>query len=250
MKPTDKPSDMGMNRTGASMSPKDSAEMAKIAQQAPVPPGDESLISQLRAGYGRSSEPVGTMPPPASMKGMARTAATMIKGKKATVLLDKLGERLAFERTGTRIYEAAIDKLAAMGGGDGIGLNTNALREIQLQEMEHMQLVAEALIQLGADPTTQTPCADVAGVQSMGLLQVLTDPRTTVSQCLGALLTAELVDNASWDMLVQLAKDYGQDDLAPGFERALAEEATHLTRVKAWLVEATRLEARGQSAVT
>lgn len=31
-----------------------------------------------------------------------------VKGDSPTILLDKLGERLAFKRTGTRLYDALI----------------------------------------------------------------------------------------------------------------------------------------------
>lgn len=243
-----KPTDMGKNRTGVAMSPKDSADMAKAARNAQVPPGDESGISGIRESYSQAGQAVGTMPPPASLKGAAKTAGKMLKGQKPTVLLDKLGERLAFERTGTRLYEAMISKMTAFGGGNGAGPDTQALREIQYQEMEHMQLLAEAIQKLGADPTAETPCADVAGVQSLGIMQVLTDPRTTISQCLGALLTAELVDNASWELLIDLCTQFGQDDMVREFGRAYQEEQMHLSKVRQWLSQSIQHEAMGAGA--
>lgn len=240
------PVDMGMNRTGAATSPKDAQAMIEAAEQAQVPPGDEKAVASLRGTYSSGNDRIGTMPPPATMKGAVKTAARAVAGKQATVFLDKLGERLAFERTGTRLYEAIRAKLAAKGGGDGIGLDDGVLLEIQNQETEHMQLLADAIEKLGADPTAETPCADLAGVESMGILQVLTDPRTTVTQCLNALLAAELIDNASWEMLVELADEFGQDELANDFRRALQEEQVHLQRVRGWLAELTRRELRGQ----
>ncbi|WP_373047800.1 ferritin-like domain-containing protein [Vulgatibacter sp.] len=243
------PVDMGKNRTGAAMSPKQSKKMFEFAQDARVPPGDERAMASMRGAYSSNGETIGTMPPPSSVKGAVKAAGTMMTGRKPTVLLDKLGERLAFERTGTRLYEAVRAKLAALGGGNGIGIHEEALREIQDQETEHMQLLAEAIEKLGADPTTETPSADMAGVQAMGVMQVITDPRTTIPQCLSALLTAELVDNASWEMLIELADEFGQDELVPEFRRALQEEQRHLQLVKGWLTEATRLEAHGEAAV-
>ena len=68
-----------------------------------------------------------------------------------------------------------------------------------------------------ADPTAMTPCANTAGVASMGIMQVITDPRTTVPQCLSAILTAELADNAGWELLIQLANEMGQDDMVAQF---------------------------------
>ncbi len=240
--------DMGMNRTGASMSPKGTKEMADAARNAQVPPGDETAIASMRSEYASNGDRVGTMPPPASVKGAVKTAGKMLKGQKPTVLLDKLGERLAFERTGSRLYEAIITKVMAHGGGNGAGPDLTLMREFQRQEMEHMDLLVEAIERMGADPTVQTPCADVVGVQSLGLIQVVTDPRTSISQCLNALLTAELVDTASWEMLIELTEESGNDELANEFRRALAEEARHLSHVRDWMTEATRAEAHGENA--
>jgi hypothetical protein len=58
------------------------------------------------------------VPPPTSMKGMAKSALQALKGEKATVLIDKLAERLAFERTGTRPYETLIQKAQAINSAD------------------------------------------------------------------------------------------------------------------------------------
>jgi len=239
--------DIGMNRTGAATSPKGTKEMAEAAKNAQVPPGDESAIARVRSEYSSTGERIGTMPPPASVKGAVKTAGKMMRGQKPTVLLDKIGERLAFERTGSRLYEAVITKVSAMGG-NGAMPDVNLLRENQRQEMEHMDLLVEALTHFGADPTVQTPCADVVGVQSLGLIQVATDPRTSVSQCLSALLTAELVDTASWELLIELTEASGNSDIADEFRRALAEEAVHLSRVRTWITEATRAEAHGAEA--
>jgi hypothetical protein len=62
--------------------------------------------------------------------------------------------------------------------------------------MRHFELVRCTIEMMGCDPTAQTPCADLVGVETLGLVQVLTDPRTTVAQCMNAILTAELADNA------------------------------------------------------
>ena len=71
----------------------------------------------------------------------------------------------------------------------------------------------------------------------MGLVAVLTDPRTTLTQCLDALLTAELADNDGWKILIAMAEASGQDELAQRFATALAEEDHHLASVRAWIAE-------------
>jgi len=74
-------------------------------------------------------------------------------------------------------------------------------------------------------------------------MQVVTDPRTTIPQSLNAILVAELADNASWEMLLQLAEETGHDEMAERFRAALAEEEQHLASVRQWLTAAVSNEA-------
>ncbi len=74
--------------------------------------------------------------------------------------------------------------------------------EVRLQRDEeagHYALLVEAIEQMGGDPTTQTPCADMTAVQSMGLMQ------------------AKLVQR---------------------FSEALTTEQRHAENVRSWLSEA------------
>jgi hypothetical protein len=96
-------------------------------------------------------------------------------------------------------------------------------------------MLCDIVTELGGDPTAQTPAADVIGAASMGFMQVLTDPRTTLAQCLEIVLSIELTDNASWEMLAQLAELAGQKQLVQPFTEALATEQEHLTIVQSWL---------------
>jgi len=88
---------------------------------------------------------------------------------------------------------------------------------------------------LGGDPTAQTPCADATATASMGIMQVVTDPRTTLAQSLNAMLIAELADNAGWELLIALAQEAGKTEIAELFEDAMAEEQEHLVTIKSWL---------------
>ena len=38
------------------------------------------------------------------------------------------------------------------------------LQSFREQEAQHFELVASALVDLGGDPTAQTPCADLVGI--------------------------------------------------------------------------------------
>lgn len=69
----------------------------------------------------------------------------------------------------------------------------------------------------------------------MGILQVITDPRTTLAQSLQALLTAEMTDNAAWELLLELAEKGGHDDMIEPFKEALTAEQEHEATIKQWL---------------
>jgi rubrerythrin len=215
-------------------------EVTKEAISPGTPEGE--AITRVRLEYSRGAPPVGTMPPPASLKGAAKTAVDTIKGNKPLVLLDLLGERAAFERTGTRLYDALLVKLEAADAHPG-GPTRPQLERIRDEEIQHFQLVKEAIESLGGDPTVMTPSADIMGVASMGWPQVLTDPRTTLNESLKVILAAELVDNDGWLTLIDVAQGMGHDDLAAGFRRALAQEEEHLALVRGWLNTAVAGEA-------
>jgi len=229
------PTDAGGNRTGIATSPLDSRTLTEGARQAvPAPRFDLSEITAARLSFSRAVEPVGTMPPPASVKGAVKAAMTVVRGKHPMVFLDLLGERLAFERTGTRLYDALLVKLQAAHQHQG-GPTRAEIEAIRDDEIRHAALVKRAIETLGADPTAITPSADIAAVASQGLVAVLTDPRTTLSEALKTLVIAELTDNDAWVTLRDLAERLGQDELARDFSRALEEEEEHLAMVRSWV---------------
>jgi hypothetical protein len=231
-----KPTDLGTNRTGIQTAPTRSREMAEGTEAMEADPRQASALALLRAELSDEAPPIGTMPPPGNLKGVAKTLAKAFQGEKVTVFLDKLGERLAFERTGVRLYDAVLAKVPAARLTEGT-LTVEEMRRFRDEELAHMHLVREAMEAMGGDPTAMTPCADVAAVQSYGIMNVLTDPRTTLTQCLDALLTAELADNDGWKTLIALTEAAGQDELAERFTQALAEEDHHLASVRTWIAE-------------
>jgi hypothetical protein len=89
-----------------------------------------------------------------------------------------------------------------------------------------------------------TPCADATGVAALGLMQVLTDPRTTIAQSLDAILIAELADNAGWEMLIGLMQQTGNDNFVPQMTQALEAEQDHLRNVRTWVEKLAANEAK------
>jgi bacterioferritin (cytochrome b1) len=221
------------NRTGVRAAPELARELIEGAAAArPSSEGGPEDIAAYRVDYIKEGFPVGSLPslPVSDEVDADEEAAGM------AVLLDKLSERLSFERMGTRLYDALINKCEVLGESSP-GPTLSELRRIREEEAQHFLLLNKAVTALGGDPTVQSPCADVAAVSSLGLLQVLTDPRTSVPQCLQAILTAELTDNDGWRMLIDLAATLGHEELAADFEKALENEEEHLVSVRDWLSE-------------
>jgi rubrerythrin len=239
-----KASELGMNRTGIQTSPVNSKKTIEGAEKFPPDiPGDASSIARERQVYAQQSENLGSVPPPGTLKGMAKTAVDMLKGGRSTVFIDKLGQRAGFERTGVRLYEAALSKLDVFGTWKG-GPSREQLEKIRLDELSHFALVKRSIEKLGGDPTALTPAADLQANMSEGVPRMLADPRVNLLQSLDGLLTAELVDNASWELLIELARELGHNELAEDFQRALDVEQEHLALVRSWIAAGTMLEAR------
>lgn len=225
---------LGTNRTGVDMSPIDAKEMVALSNATPASsPGDEQAIARMREEHIAEAGVLGSVPPPGTLKGMASTMMEKLTGKNPEAFIDKLGCRLAFERAGVRLYDALITKCSATRH-KGHGIPIERLKEFRDEEFRHFKLVESAIRSIGADPTAQTPSADVDGMASLGLVQVLTDPRTSVAHCLEAILIAELADNDAWQLLIVLAEKMGMDEMARDFQTALREEDVHLMHVRQW----------------
>jgi hypothetical protein len=219
---------MSGNRTGMQTSPELAEELIEGTNSAaPSSDGGSEDIAEYRGEYIAEGFPIGSLPAmPATEEDTAKEDEVGM-----AVLLDKLSERLAFERMGTRLYEALLNKCEILGETSP-GPTLEQIHEIGSEELEHFLLLNDTIAGLGGDPTLESPCADVIGVASMGILQVLTDPRTSMAQSLQAMLTAELTDNAGWELLIELAESLGYDEMKTEFETALQHEEKHLQNVR------------------
>lgn len=224
------------NRTGGKLDIKETIKTAEGALQYTRPTeGDSFALGENRIRYMKESDPVGTMPMPSSIKGAINNLQEKIMQGDYT-FMDKLGERLAFERTGTRLYEALLSKHKGSAGTEGYP-DFSILKQFYEEEKAHFRLCAEVMEELGGDSTAVTPSADVAGVAGMGWLQVLADPRTTFQQSIEIILQAELADNCCWENLIELAGNLGLDSVVKRFVKAKEEEDVHLETIKQWVKE-------------
>ena len=188
----------------------------------PTSRGSREELARVRVRYAREGFTHGTMPP------MARAQRRLLQ------LFDLLGARLAYERAGTRFYDALGSKVDAYGSFDG-GPDHHDLEELRGEELAHVRMLERVITELGGDATVVTPSANLQLIASRGLGDVLTDPRTSVVDGLGALVVAELAHHEEWLGLIEVARELQLDDLVPSFQSAQLTEELHLSKVRRWL---------------
>src|SRR5215203_5182663 len=125
------------NRTGMQTSPELAEELIEGANSStPTSEGGAEDIAEYRGEYIAEGFPLGSMPAmPALEEGEADEEEVGL-----AVLLDKLSERLAFERTGTRLYEALLNKCETLGE-ESSGPTLEDIEQIGRQELEHFLML-------------------------------------------------------------------------------------------------------------
>src|SRR4051812_35577931 len=112
------PTKLGHNRTGMQMSPLQGEMLRRTARQAAIladtdlaEQPEATLVAELRREYVNEADALGSVPPPGTLSGALKSGAAMISGKRVQVFIDKVAERMAYERGGTRLYDAALVKV-------------------------------------------------------------------------------------------------------------------------------------------
>ncbi|MFN7132799.1 MAG: hypothetical protein ACK4N5_12010 [Myxococcales bacterium] len=151
--------------------------------------------------------------------------------------LDLLCERWLFERNGVELYDRVVDKLDRHGHHD----EARALRRFRDEEDRHRVLLESVIAEQGGDVGRETPSQMPVRVESRAFERIVADARGPIA-LLHVLLAAELEDHAGWELLIALAREVGQREVADAFASAFAEETAHLEGVKRLLAEQTRRE--------
>src|SRR5690606_6497005 len=86
-----------------------------VEELSPQMPIDTGGLEAERLSYIADADSVGSIPPPSEARGAAGRRAAAAKNTRPALLMNKIGERIAFERTGTRLYDALIAKYLALG---------------------------------------------------------------------------------------------------------------------------------------
>ena len=146
-------------------------------------------------------------------------------------VIDVLTERLTFERSGVRLYDRIIERMRASNDG-AIAKMLDQMLEHRDQEKEHEEWLEEQVRSLGGDAHAQTEKARLVETESQGIEKVIFGERSGLPDLFHALLAAELVDNAGWDLLVQLADEADDRKAKRAFKTRLHEEEEHLLFVR------------------
>jgi bacterioferritin (cytochrome b1) len=165
--------------------------------------------------------------------------------KNAAQVLDVLAARLTFERTGVKLYDSVIQKIERSGESRYHAL-VATLRKHRNEEKEHEEWLEQVIRALGGHPEETTTLAMLETEESQGIQSVILDGHTRVIEVLHALLTAELADNAGWDLLVELADDTGDRLAKAEFGKRMHEEARHLAFLREAVLRAAEVEILGR----
>jgi rubrerythrin len=102
------------------------------------------------------------------------------------------------------------------------------MQEFRDQEKEHEEWLEEQIRALGGDAHAETDKSQLIKIESQGIEKVVFEADGDVSHLFHAIFTAEMVDNAGWQLLLELA-DMADDDVARrAFSKRLHEEEDHL----------------------
>ncbi|HKY61821.1 MAG TPA: hypothetical protein VJR29_00230 [bacterium] len=151
------------------------------------------------------------------------------------ILLNKIGQQMAFEQSNFRLWETFHGKallLKALGE-----MELEEIEVLRAQKRDHLRLLKLAASDVGAGSHPMAPTVEVATISSMGLAPALDDPRIDFEQCLQLMLVAELVNNEAWRALGDLAEIAGDDEWAERFQQAAAEAEEHLACVRTWIFD-------------
>lgn len=147
-------------------------------------------------------------------------------------LVDLLSERLSFEQSGVKLYDAVIGKMRASGDPFMASL-LGEMEAHRRQEQEHAVWLEQQIVSLGGDAENKSDSARVAETETQGIEQVIIGGRDgEFAHMFHALLTAELVDNAGWELLLELADEANDVEARAEFKKRLFEEEDHLMLVR------------------
>jgi len=159
--------------------------------------------------------------------------------------IDVLSERLEFERTGVELYDRILEAMD-LSNDPEIEAMREEMEDYRDEEKEHEEWLEDQIRALGGDPDARTRRVQLVEAETVGIERVILASHATIPEMFHALLAAELVDNASWSLLGNLAVEAGDDEAEREFMTRLEEEARHLLFVTKAVETFTTREVLGE----
>src|SRR3712207_8817384 len=79
------PTSMGMNRSGIDMAPQGAEQMVQaVGEFPPTSPGGEQTLMEYRSSYLMEADPIGTVPVPGTLKGVAKAGMQKLRSEEHT----------------------------------------------------------------------------------------------------------------------------------------------------------------------
>jgi bacterioferritin (cytochrome b1) len=145
-------------------------------------------------------------------------------------VIDALNERLAFERAGVKLYDRILGVMRAASDGNFARMLPE-MEQHRTEEKEHEEWLEAQIRALGGDAHGETERSRLVTRESKGIEEVVMSD-AELPHLFHALLAAELVDNAGWDLLVQIADEAGDRTAKREFKKRLHEEEDHLLFIR------------------
>jgi rubrerythrin len=189
-------------------------------------------------------------PPERTIDESALAAAVTLPGYNVPFVLGMLSQVLAHERCGTHLYRS----VAARSNNPMLKRKYEQFGE---QTERHATLVEELITVLGGDPQYVSPAAraiegsDTKLLESTWALEGSVDLMTAESVMLTAVMIAESVDHANWELLSQMAPQMPEGEVRDTFTRITAEvedeEDEHLTWARETRARITMMQAKSSA---
>ncbi|WP_224372417.1 hypothetical protein [Hyalangium versicolor] len=150
-----------------------------------------------------------------------------LAAKNPEKLIDLLQERRTFERMGVKLYDRVLSLMAVSKEPQILGM-VDTMQAYRDEEAEHQMWLEEQIQALGGDVNAESERSRLAAAETRGLEEVILREDVELQHLFHALMAAELVDNAGWDLLTALAEEADDDDALDAFTLRQAEEEDHL----------------------
>jgi hypothetical protein len=153
-----------------------------------------------------------------------------------TSFVNKLEEHLYFEKEISNLYETLIHQLPMKFPKDCYFV-AQKIKIFQQQRLKHLRLVSELVSLLGSQCRLRWYWNEFIKENFLRAKSLIEGPNLDLSEKMETVYHLELIDNASWDILIEMAEINGQGELAIKFQKAFDEQSLYMNTLKNWVRE-------------